>query len=124
MAKHPSISEAEWEVMGVVWGRSPIAAGDVVDELAGKKKWSPKTVKTLLNRLVKKGALGFEVEGKRYLYRPKVSREECVRREGKSFVKRVFAGKAGDMLCQFVDEVELSREEIAQLKCILEQKAK
>src|SRR5215212_7898859 len=101
MAKHPSISEAEWEVMGVVWGRHPIAAGDVVEELAGKKKWSPKTVKTLLNRLVKKGALGFEVEGKRYLYEPKVSREECVRREGKSFVKRVFAGKAGDMLCQF-----------------------
>ena len=80
------------------------ATGEVVERLAGRKEWNPRTVKTLLNRLVKKGALGFEAEGKRYLYRALVKREECVRRENESFVSRVFGGRAGEMLCRFVDE--------------------
>src|SRR5689334_13611506 len=103
MPRTPSISEAEWEVMTVLWLRSPETAAEVIEALAERKRWNPRTIKTLLNRLVKKGALGFSTEGKRYLYRPKVTRAQCVRAEGRSFLNRVFGGEAGAMLCQFVD---------------------
>ena len=70
MADEPSITDAEWEVMNVLWDAAgPLAADEVVGRLAGRKSWSPRTVKTLLNRLIKKGPLAFEAEGKRYLYR-------------------------------------------------------
>ena len=114
--KIPSISEAEWEVMTVIWSQNPITAGEVVDILAPKKKWNPRTVKTLLNRLVKKGALAYAVDGKKYLYRPKVRQDQCVTHESRSFLGRVFAGDAAAMLVRFVDEIELSPEEINQLK--------
>lgn len=122
----PHVTEAEWEVMGVLWsaGESPVTASAVVDALAGKKSWNPRTVKTLLNRLVKKKAIGFETEGKRYLYRARVKREDCIRQESESFLSRVFAGRAGEMLCRFVDEVELSRDEIEQLKKVLARKGR
>src|SRR5690349_16856841 len=102
MPKIPSISDAEWEVMNVLWGAAaPLMASDVVDRLAAPGGWSPRTVKTLLNRLVKKRALAFEVHGKRYLYRPAVRREQCVRAESRSFLARVFGGAVGPMLAQF-----------------------
>src|SRR4029079_9941089 len=114
--KIPSISEAEWEVMTVIWSRNPITAGEVVDVLAPRKNWNPRTVKTLLNRLVKKGALAYAVDGKKYLYRPKIRQDQCVLHESRSFLGRVFAGDAAAMLLRFVDELELSPEEIVQLK--------
>ena len=66
----PTISDAEWEVMAVLWTTSPLTANEVVDRLEGRKTWSPRTVKTLLNRLVNKKALAYETRGNRYLYRP------------------------------------------------------
>jgi len=124
MAAVPSISDAEWEVMTVIWATNPITAGEVVEKLAGRKDWSPRTIKTLLNRLVSKRALAFDVEGKRYLYHPKIDREACVRKASRSFLGRVFAGDAAEMLLRFVDELDLSREEVAQLKKLLEKKGK
>jgi len=96
MAKQSTISDAEWEVMEIVWGSdTPITANEVVDRLGKKHRWSPRTVKSLLNRLVKKRALGFETEGKRYLYFPGVTRAECVRSRSSSFVASVFGGRLG-----------------------------
>src|SRR5438093_13657383 len=106
--KLPSISEAEWNVMTVIWARNPITASEVVEQLASRKNWNPRTVKTLLNRLVKKNALAFAVDGKKYLYRPKVRQQDCILRESQSFLGRVFAGDAAAMLLRFVDEIELS----------------
>ncbi|HEX8524827.1 MAG TPA: BlaI/MecI/CopY family transcriptional regulator [Tepidisphaeraceae bacterium] len=120
--KIPSISEAEWDVMTVIWASHPITATEVVDSLAGKKNWNPRTVKTLLNRLVKKGALAYTVDGKKYLYRPKVQQHQCVLHESRSFLSRVFAGDAAAMLLRFVDEVDLSPEEINQLKKAIDKK--
>src|SRR5687767_6134426 len=94
----PAISDAEWQVMDVIWGRSPVTANEVVARLAGRADWSPRTVKTMLNRLVNKGALAFQAEGKRYLYEPAVSREACVRDESSSFLARVFGGATGAAL--------------------------
>lgn len=122
MRGSPRISDAEWDVMAVIWERSPMTAQQVVEALAGRKSWNPRTVRTFLNRLVKKGVLAFEVEGNRYLYRPDVSREQCVRQESESFVSRVFGGSAGAMLVQFVQQADLTAEEIRQLRHILKRK--
>src|SRR5678816_3734521 len=83
----PAISDSEWDVMNVLWSaQSPLAAADVVERLAAVRDWSPRTVKTLLNRLINKGALAYDLQGKRYLYRPRVSRDQCVRDETRSFL--------------------------------------
>jgi BlaI family penicillinase repressor len=117
-----AISDAEWEVMQVLWQTAPLTANDVVERVAAKNRWNPRTVKTLLNRLVKKRALGFEAEGNRYRYFPKVSRDECVRSESRSFLHRVFGGEAGAMLAHFVSETPLTAGEIEQLRRLLERR--
>jgi BlaI family transcriptional regulator, penicillinase repressor len=123
MPKVPTISEAEWSVMRVVWeaGR-PITAGEVVEKLAPRHDWNHRTIKTMLGRLMRKGALGYEADGKRYLYRARVSMEQCLRVESRSFLDRVFGGAAAPMLNYFARNTRLSPEEIAQLKCILDGK--
>ncbi|MCY2952960.1 MAG: BlaI/MecI/CopY family transcriptional regulator [Planctomycetota bacterium] len=120
MATTPTISDAEWEVMRVVWETSPITANEVVARLASRRGWVPATVRTMLNRLVRKGAITFEREGKRYLYRPSVSQSQCVRFESRSFLDRVFGGVAGSLLNHFVRHTKLSRREIDELKRILD----
>ena len=121
----PEISDSEWDVMNVLWAAgTPLAANEVVDRLAGVRDWSPRTVKTLLNRLINKEALAYEPQGKRYLYRPRVSREQCVREETRSFLSRVFANAPGPMLLQFVAQARLTPEEIEALKRLLDKKGK
>jgi BlaI family transcriptional regulator, penicillinase repressor len=116
------ITEAEWIVCQVVWSRSPLTANEIVDNLAGSTQWNPRTIKTLLNRLVKKQVLGFESHGREYLYFPRLEKEECVRIHTESFVKRVFDGAAGAMLATFLKDRQLSAKEIAELKAILDKK--
>jgi BlaI family penicillinase repressor len=121
----PAISDSEWDVMNVLWSaESPLSANEVVERLAGLRDWNPRTVKTLLNRLINKGALAYDAEGKRYLYRPRVSREQCVRDETRSFLSRVFAGALGPMLLQFVAQAKLTPDEVEALKRLLDKKAK
>ena len=123
MKKLPKISEAEWMVMSVLWAKSPLTANEVVERLSGKTHWKPKTVKTLIDRLVKKGAVKFEKEGRRHKYSPAVGRAECVATERKSFLKRVYGGTMKPMLAAFLEDADLSADDIAELKEILEQKA-
>src|SRR5437867_11700531 len=118
------ISEAEWEIMNFIWKKSPVAASEVVEELGPKNDWQPRTIRTLLARLVNKGALRSKFEGKRYLYEPKVTMEECVRHESRSFVERVFGGAPASMLINLVKDTELTPEEIKQLRKILSEKEK
>jgi BlaI family penicillinase repressor len=118
----PRISETEWEVMKVVWTQAPCAAGEIIDALSRRDPtWHPKTVKTLLNRLVKKKALGFSKEGRAYVYRPLVREEECVDAASESFLERVFGGSLKPMLAHFVERKKLSPEEIRELKRLLEE---
>ena len=125
MPTPPPISDSEWDVMNVLWAAgSPLAAADVVERLAGVRDWSPRTVKTLLNRLINKGALAYDAQGKRYLYRPRVTREQCVREETRSFLSRVFANAPGPMLLQFVAQARLTPEEVEALKRLLDRKGK
>ena len=124
MNKTPPITETEWEIMRVVWARSPLAAQEISDALAEHDDWHPKTVKTLLNRLVKKRALGFQKEGRAYFYRPLVAERDCVAAESESFLDRVFGGSLQPMLAHFVGSKKLSPPEIAELKRLLKQKEK
>ncbi|TKJ37013.1 MAG: transcriptional regulator [Planctomycetes bacterium B3_Pla] len=123
MDKHPKISESEWMVMRVLWAKSPLTANDVIEQLTGKTKWKPKTIKTLIDRLVKKGAVKFEKEGRRYRYYPAVGRDECIATERQSFVRRVYGRTTKPMLAAFLEDAELSPDDISELKEILEQKA-
>jgi BlaI family penicillinase repressor len=118
------ISEAEWEVMEVLWQRSPLTALEVVQQLAPRKAWKDQTIRTMLGRLVRKKALTFRADGKIYHYRPLVTREHCVRLESRSFLDRVFGGAAKPLLAQMVQEARLSRADIAELKRLLIAKEK
>jgi BlaI family penicillinase repressor len=82
--------------------------------------WTSKTIKTFLNRLVKKNALGFEMEGRTYLYHPKVREAECIRAERRSFLNKVYNGALQPMLAEFIEDQELSPSEIEELKMILD----
>jgi BlaI family transcriptional regulator, penicillinase repressor len=120
MARTPQISGAEWEVMKVLWAAGPLTGSDVAERLGAH----PKTVKTLLGRLVRKGALRFREEGNRYLYRPSLPREKYVAAESRSFIERVFGGDATPALVHFVETAELSEEDISELRELLERRAR
>ena len=122
MKRTPKISEAEWEVMKVLWGKSPRTANDIVDELTGRTHWKRETIRTLINRLVAKKALKFEKKGRQYHYCPRFSRAECVKAETESFVSRFGTGAIEPMIAAFVEEKKLSTEKIARLKRILDEK--
>ncbi len=122
--KMPKISEAEWQVMKILWAKSPLTANEVVDRLTVPTRWSDKTVKTLINRLTKKGALGFERQGRTYLYHPRVAEVDCARAEGRSFLKRVYGGAMLPMLAAFLEEQTLSPAEIEELRRILNEEGR
>lgn len=114
------ISDAEWEVMEVLWAEAPLTSREVVARLAGTTGWSPKTIKTLLGRLVRKGALTYDEEGNRYLYSPAVAKADAVRAEGRSFVERVFGGDEALALLHFARQVDLPPAEVEELRRLLE----
>jgi BlaI family penicillinase repressor len=123
--KHPSISDAEWQVMEVIWAAaSPVTANEIVDRLKDRTDWNDRTIRTMLNRLVGKRALGFKADGKRYLYEPRVRRADCVAAQSRSFLSRVFGGAAGAALVHFAEEHELSAAEIEQLRKVLARKGR
>ena len=122
MSSTPKISDAEWQVMQVLWAQAPLNAAEVVQQLADQHDWSPRTIKTMLSRLVQKGALSFTQEGNRYLYRPAVSQSDCVRDASKSFLSRVFSGDTQLLLAHQVEAGKLSSEDIETLKKTLEGK--
>jgi BlaI family transcriptional regulator, penicillinase repressor len=121
----PQISDAEWDVMKVLWERGQaVAAQDVTEALALERNWRPQTVKTLLNRLVKKGAVAYAEEGRRFLYRPKVSKDAVVRAETRSFLSRVFDGAVTPALVHFLKLGNLSKADIEELKRTLDRESK
>lgn len=124
MKKLPKISESEWLVMRVLWSNGALTANEIVKELTGQTKWKPKTIKTLITRLMKKEAIEFKKEGRKYRYYAAVSEAKCVGAQRRSFVRRVYGGTMKPMLTAFLEDAELSAEDIAELKRILEQKGK
>lgn len=118
----PRISDSEWRVMQILWEHGTQTANDVVNALADEMNWSPRTVKTLISRLVKKGAVKVTGDGYRYQYTPAVDESECIRSETKSFIRRVYQGAKTPALAAFLEDSDLSEEEIIELQKILDKK--
>jgi BlaI family transcriptional regulator, penicillinase repressor len=116
------ISDAEWIVMNLVWSNSPIEATEVIDQVAADNGWSAATVKTMLHRLVRKGALATEQNGKKYLYTPAVRRDACVRQASRSFLERVFGGEATPALIHFVKTAKLTAKDVEEIRAMLDKK--
>jgi len=112
----PRISEAEWVVMEVIWDSGPIGASEIVEQLVPQTGWNHRTIRTMLNRLVGKAALTYREQGNRYLYRAKVKRKSYVREQSRSFVEKVFGGDAASMLVHFVENENLSGDELQRLR--------
>jgi BlaI family transcriptional regulator, penicillinase repressor len=116
-----SISDAESVVMEVIWRRNPIITDDVVSELVHQVRWQEPTVKTLLNRLLKKGAVSARKDGRRYQYSPILKREEWVAAESKGFLDRLFDGRLVPLVSHFSQHRKLSKTEIAELKRLIQE---
>lgn len=120
MAEQPSITEAEWKIMKLLWRKAPQPAYDLAQWLSKTEGWDPRTVKTLLNRLLKKGALAYEPYKNLYLYSPAVAEADCVRAETESFLEQIFDGSVSTMMLHMAENNRLSREEIQELKQIID----
>lgn len=122
MSTTPKISEAEWEIMKIIWEHHPLTSEQITRLLPASVEWSEQTVRTFVTRLLKKKAIAYEKSGRSYLYYPLVSENECVRAESRSFLKRVFGGATQLMVTSFLEDVELSKQEIEQLEQLLKEK--
>jgi len=116
----PTISPAEWEIMEVFWQRGPMAARDVYAALTKSNMRDIKTVRTLLSRLVEKGALGYDQIGNSYLYRAEYTRDQLICGEVRSVANRVLDGSVSALFASFIREEELTPGEIKQLRKLLE----
>ena len=122
MARGLQISDAEWAVMEPIWAAGPSTAADVIKALRAMHDWNHSTIRTLLARLVEKGALAYDVDGSRYIYRAAVSRRQCVRQEGRSFLEKAFGGDVAALVAHFVGDSSLDRDQIEQLRRLLARK--
>jgi BlaI family transcriptional regulator, penicillinase repressor len=115
------ISAAESLVMEMLWGRNPLTADDIVEAIADEQNWSAATVRTLLNRLLTKGAVSATREGRRYLYAPILAREDYVSAESQNLLDRLFGGRVGPLMSHFSAQQKLTPEDIAELKRLIEE---
>ena len=115
------ISDAESTIMQVLWQRHPLGADEVVAALAGSTQWQEPTIKTLLNRLLNKGAVSAEKQGRRYLYAPVLQREQWLLGESTGMVERLFGGRVAPLVAHFSEHHQLSARDIADLRKLLEE---
>ena len=124
MKNLPQISEAEYEVMKIVWQYAPINTNEITDKLTQTTSWSPKTIQTLIKRLVSKGALSYQKEGRIFVYTPLVKENEYVNQESNSFLKRYFSGDITAFVSSYLENDQLSKSDIDSLRTLLSQKTK
>ncbi len=119
MKKLPQISEAEYEVMKIIWKYAPINTNEITEKLTQTTSWSPKTIQTMIKRLTMKGALSYEKQGRIFVYSPLIEENEYVGQESSSFLKRYYNGDITAMLSSYMENARLSDKEIDTLRSIL-----
>lgn len=124
MRSLPQISEAEFEVMKVVWNHAPINTNEVTEKLTRTTQWKPKTIQTLLKRLVQKGAVTYEKQGRVFVYTPLVREDEYVNHESDSFLNRYYDGNIVSMVSAYLDSDHLTEQDIASLNKLLSERNK
>lgn len=117
-----TISEAEYQVMKIIWAKAPISTNEVVEELIKTREWSPKTIQTLLSRLVKKGVLDHKKESRKFVYTSLVKEEEYLEQESDTFLNRFYEGTLNSMVVNFLEQDKLTKNDIDELKRILDEK--
>lgn len=122
MKKLPQISEAEFEVMKLVWKHAPINTNEITEQLTKTTAWQPKTIQTLIKRLVTKGALSYEKQGRVFVYTPLVKENEYIDQESNSFLNRYYDGHITSMLSAYIENDRLSETEIDTLRSLLSKK--
>lgn len=115
----PQISEAEFEVMKIVWQCAPVSTNEITDRLTASTSWSPKTIQTMIKRLVTKGALSYKKEGRMFIYTPLVSEKDYIGQKSRSFLKRYFDGNLTALVSSYLEEEQLTVEEIDSLRSLL-----
>ncbi len=115
----PQISEAEYEVMKVIWNKYPISTNEIVEEITKSKEWNVRTVHTLIARLDKKGAISHKKDGRIYIYSPVVNKKDYLKYESKSFLNKFYNGAVNKLVMNFIENDMLSSAEIDELKKIL-----
>ena len=114
-----SVSSAEHVVMKALWRRQPRSADEIVAEVGKDQDWADATVRTLLNRLLNKGAIAAEKDGRRYLYRAVLKQDDYVEEQSRSLLDRFFDGRLSSMVSHFSAREQLSSDEIAELKRLI-----
>jgi BlaI family penicillinase repressor len=120
----PQISPAEWRVMSWLWEHGPATANEVIAGLEPETSWNHRTIRTLLSRLVAKGAAAKRRGEREQVYSSKVSQRECVRAESRSFLARVFGGALAPALATFLEDRRLSASEIEELRALLDEQSR
>lgn len=116
------ISDAEWEIMKIIWKKPNCTAMDIIEQLKDSKEWKPKTIKTLIRRLLDKNIIGYKQFGREYKYFSLVNEDECRKIESVSFLQKVYSGSLKAMVLNFIEEDNLSKEDIEDLKSILNER--
>ena len=124
MRELPQISEAEFEVMKVIWKYAPINTNEITEKLTQTTNWSPKTIQTLIKRLVSKKALTYEKQSRVFVYTPLVKEDEYIRRESNTFLNLFYDGNITSMLASYLEDDKLSETEIDTLRSLLSKKPK
>lgn len=117
-----NITDAEWKVMRVLWNRSPMTGGEIAHQLEAETSWNPKTIHTLLRRLVQKGAVTAKRENTYYSYSAALSERNCVKEETDTFLDKCFHGSANMLLASFIKNEHLSDKDIEELQALLDLK--
>lgn len=115
------ISDAEHAVMEALWDASPLTAADVCERVCAKRDWSMPTVKTLLSRLVNKGAVATEADGRRFLYRPRIARSAYVGQESRRMVDRLFGGRPASLFAHLAEAEALTEADLAEIERLLKE---
>lgn len=113
------ISKAEFEVLNAIWQDNPCSASDIIARLSDQVNWHEKTVKTLLGRLVKKQAIGFNKEKRHYLYYPLLGREAFQQKESTNLLNKLFGGKVSPLVASFASQKQLDKDDVEQLKKLI-----
>lgn len=124
MSDLPQISEAEFEVMKIVWRHAPINTNEITERLLQTTNWSPKTIQTLIKRLVTKGALTYEKQSRVFVYTPVVKESEYIGQKSTSFLNRYYDGDITAMLSAYIENDQLSETDIDTLRSLLSKRPK
>lgn len=117
--KAPKISEAEMQLLQLLWEESPLGATEIAERVPGERGWTITTVKTLLSRMVAKGALTAEPQGRKYLYSPAVERDQVAANQARGLIDRLFGGRVSPLVAQLAEQRQLDDDDIAELEALI-----